>query len=68
MVNRVSLIDGQGNVQFETVGRQTPLGSPEEFSEEVQVNFNAYSGNGVVEVFLFIFYFYSTSSSFHFIG
>jgi hypothetical protein len=50
VVNRVSLIDGQGNVQFETVGRQTPLGSPEEFSDEVQVNFNAYSGSGVVEV------------------
>jgi len=54
VVNRVSLIDDVGNVQFETVGRQTPLGSAEESSDEVQVNFNAYSGNGVVEVIHYI--------------
>ena len=52
VVNRVSLIDSQGNVQFETVGRQKPLGPPEEFLDEVQVNFNAYSASGVVEVYM----------------
>jgi hypothetical protein len=53
VVNTVSLIDGQGKVQFETAGRQQPLGSLEEFSDEVQLNFNAYSGTGVVEVSLY---------------
>ena len=57
VVNTVSLIDDQGNVLFETAGRQTPLGSPEESSPEVQVNFNAYSGNGVVEVNFHYLYF-----------
>ena len=57
VVNTVSLIDDQGNVRFETAGRQTPLGSPEESSPEVQVNFNAYSGNGIKEVNLRHLYF-----------
>ncbi len=53
-VNQISIIDDQGGVRFETVGKQPPLGAPEESSEEILPNFNAYSAPGVVEV-IFIY-------------
>ena len=49
-VNQISIIDDQGGVQFETVGKQPSMGSSEEYSEEILANFNAYSAPGVVEV------------------
>lgn len=55
MVNTVSLIDNEGRINFTTAGRQPPLGSSEEFSEEVMHNFNAYSANGVAEVGIYLY-------------
>lgn len=48
--NVVSLIDNQGKLRFKTLGRQPALGSPEEMSEHIMLNFNAYSASGVAEV------------------
>lgn len=50
VMNTVSLIDERGRINYTTAGRQPPLGSPEEFSEDIMHNFNAFSANGVVEV------------------
>jgi hypothetical protein len=50
VMNKVSLIDEQGRINYTTAGRQPPLGSPEEFSDDILHNFNAFSANGVVEV------------------
>lgn len=47
--NQVYLVDNKGQLNFTTNGRQTPLWSPEEFSNQVPPNFNAYSGTGTVE-------------------
>lgn len=55
VMNTVSLIDDQGRINFTTAGRQLPLGSPEEFSEEILHNFNAFSASGVVEVIVCFF-------------
>ncbi|XP_046656100.1 N-acetylated-alpha-linked acidic dipeptidase 2-like [Daphnia pulicaria] len=49
VMNKVSLIDEQGRINYTTAGRQPPLGSPEEFSDDILHNFNAFSANGVVE-------------------
>ena len=57
--NRVYLLDEQGQAIFTTSGRQTPLYSPEEYSPDVLLNFNAYSATGLVEVRYFSFQFMS---------
>lgn len=44
--NIISLMD-KGQPVFQTVGKQTPLYSPEENSTLVAPNFNAYSGGGI---------------------
>lgn len=49
-MNTVALIDEHGRINFTTTGRQIPLSSPEEFSDEIMPNFNAFSASGVVEV------------------
>lgn len=51
VVNEVSLLDERGQVRFATVGKQPALGAPEESSDEVLPNYNAYSAGGVVQVF-----------------
>ena len=48
--NTVSLVDNNGQIRFQTSGRQPALGSPEERSELILPNFNAYSASGVAEV------------------
>lgn len=48
--NTVSLVDNNGQIRFQSLERQPALGSPEEMSELVLQNFNAYSASGVVEV------------------
>lgn len=53
VLNTVSLVDSKGSPTFTTLGRQQALGgaeSPEENSEDILSNFNAYSARGVVEV------------------
>ena len=52
-VNKVSLLDNRGIVQFETSGKQPGLASPEEFLDEILPNFSAYSTPGIVEVINF---------------
>lgn len=47
--NKVHLLDGAGNANYSTSGRQTPLYAPEEASDQVAPNFNAYSATGTVE-------------------
>ena len=55
-VNTVSLIDKQTNVvNFTTIGLQPQLGTPQNVYDQVLANFNAYSGNGFVEVLLHIY-------------
>lgn len=49
VMNKVSLIDDNGRINYTTAGRQPPLGSPEEYSEDIMHNFNAFSASGVVE-------------------
>ena len=63
-VNQISIIDDKGGVRFETVGKQPSImGTPEEYSEEMLANFNAYSAPGVVEG-VFVFTKIYTDSSF----
>ncbi len=50
VVNTVMLIDENENVNYTTLGQQPPLGIPQDSYNDVLWNFNAYSGNGVVEV------------------
>lgn len=50
VINTVSLIDENQQVVNTTLGRQPQLGTPEDSYKQVLSNFNAYSGNGVVEV------------------
>lgn len=49
-MNSVSLIDSRSRINYTTSGRQPPLGSLEESSENMMENFNAYSASGMVEV------------------
>ena len=47
--NRVYIMNDAGNEEFKTSGRQEPLYAPEENSDIVAPNFNAYSATGTVE-------------------
>lgn len=49
VVNTVQLIDEKNQANFTTAGRQPPLGTPQDSYDKVLMNFNAYSGNGIVE-------------------
>lgn len=51
VINTVSLIDANNEVNFTTLGVQPQLGKPEESHEKILPNYNAYSAKGVIEVF-----------------
>lgn len=51
VINTVSLINANNEVNFTTLGTQPQLGKPEASYENVQSNYNAFSAKGVVEVF-----------------
>lgn len=54
VINTVQLIDDKNQVNFTTAGLQPTLGTPQNSSDKVFANFNAYSGKGVAQVSLSI--------------
>ena len=62
--NKVFLLDSNGQVQYNTSGRQPPLYSPEESSPLILPNFSSYSGTGTAQVkycaqqYIALYYYY----------
>lgn len=65
--NKLYVLDAAGNVAFNTSGRQEPLFAPEEQSDQVAPNFNAYSATGTVQSEGLVYVYYGRESDYEYL-